>query len=60
MNEKNLVAVMGRIKSLCGKAWNEALTQMANRLCSCGGAGPGDPKACKACEVYHELKNNTV
>jgi hypothetical protein len=31
------------------------LREAVNSLCSCGGCGPGDPKACDACLIWHRI-----
>jgi hypothetical protein len=31
------------------------LSRKANEMCSCGGAGPDDPKACAVCLYYHHV-----
>lgn len=33
----------------------QALSIAANEMCSCGGSGPDDPRACPACLYYHRV-----
>ena len=44
--DRRLVA---RLISVC-------VNNAVNRHCSCGGCGPGDPKACQACQVYWDIE----
>jgi len=31
------------------------ISNTTNNYCTCGGCGPDDPKACVACQMYHDL-----
>lgn len=45
-------AAEARVKEL-----ERFVTENVNALCSCGGCGPNDNEACKACLVYHGSHN---
>lgn len=36
----------------------DTVSRIVNRLCSCGGRGPNDPKACGACLLYHCIEQD--
>jgi len=36
-------------------AFHRCVDVAINRHCTCGGSGPGDPDACLACRVYHDI-----
>ncbi len=35
--------------------WFRRVKVASMNLCSCGGAGPHDPKACPVCRMYHSI-----